>query len=154
MPIALSSVTPLVFLLSLIAIIPTAWAVGQYSRKVSSAGSFYAFIERAAGRGPGFLTGWALFGAYGALAVGGCASFDAFVSDVAKSQDWGSFSWLWPALIAGAVAVALSIRGVQVSEVVSVVMLGIELVIVIALSVAIFVHGGAEGFSLQPFNPG
>ncbi|MFI5783226.1 APC family permease [Nocardia sp. NPDC051570] len=144
---------PLVFLLSLIAIIPTAWAVGQCSRKVSSAGSFYAFVERAAGRAPGCLTGWALFGAYGALAVGGCASFGAFVSEVAKSQDWGSFSWLWPALISCAVAVVLSLRGVQVSEVVSVVMLGIELMVIIALSVSIFLHGGAEGFSLAPFNP-
>jgi len=142
---------PLIFLLAMLAILPTGWALAQYSRKISSAGSYYAFVERAAGRTWAFLTGWALFGAYGLLAIGGSASFGGYVAMVAHQRGWGSFSWFWPTVIGAIIAVLLSIRGIKASEVASIIMLGIEMVLLLVVSIVVFITGGNAGFSAKPF---
>ena len=61
---------PLVFVLALVGIMLSASSVAQFARKISSAGSFYGFIERAAGKQFGFMARWSTFGAYLGAAVG------------------------------------------------------------------------------------
>lgn len=145
---------PLAFLASMVGILFTAYAVAQYAAKVASAGSFYGFVQHAAGSRLGFLAGWCTFGAYFGSAIGGGVIAGAFLSSIIEADFHVSISYFWCASLVFLVAVALSIRGIKLSERFSVVMLAIELVAIAVVVGAIFVHGGAEGFSTAPFDLG
>ncbi|UGS35279.1 APC family permease [Capillimicrobium parvum] len=142
---------PLVFILAMVGVLLTAWTVAQYSRKISGAGSFYGFIQRAAGARLGFMAGWATFGAYLGAAIGGAAISGAFISDLLARHASIDIPWIWLALAVVAVVLALSIIGIRISERVGLVMLGIELLAVAIVVIAILVQGGDDGFSTKPF---
>ena len=142
---------PLVFLLALVGILLTASTVAQYSQKLSSAGSFYGFLEESSGRAGGFLTGWATFGAYLGTAVGGAAVTGAFLSQLLESHLHVQISWYVLALAVAVLVIAISVRGIKISERVSVIMLAIEAIAIAVVIGAIFLKGGANGFSLKPF---
>lgn len=145
---------PLAFLVSMVGILFTAYAVAQYSAKIASAGSFYGFVHQAAGSRAGFLVGWCTFGAYFGAAIGGGLISGAFLSSIIEAHFNIDISYFWCALAVFVVAVGLSIRGIKLSERFSVVMLAIELVAITVVVVAIFIHGGADGFSTAPFSLG
>lgn len=142
---------PLVFVLALVGIMLTASTVAQYGRKISSAGSFYGFIERAAGRPGGFMAGWSTFGAYLGAAVGGAAITGSFLSDLLNTHLSIYVSWYVLTLVIAVVVVAVSIRGLRISERVSLVMLSIEGVAIVVVVAAILLKGGANGLTLKPF---
>jgi amino acid transporter len=142
---------PLVYVLAMVGVLFTAATVAQYARKISLAGSFYGFIQHAAGARAGFLAGWATFGAYLGASVGGAAISGAFLSDLLQRHASWHVPWIWPALLIMGVVVALSIVGIRISERVGLVMLAIELLAVSVVIVAILVHGGDSGFSAKPF---
>lgn len=142
---------PLVFALAMVGVLFTAWTVAQYARKISGAGSFYEFVQRAAGPRLGFMAGWATFGAYLGAAVGGAGISGAFLSDLIQRHASTHIPWIWCALAVAAVVLTLSIVGIRVSERVGLVMLGIELIAVAVVVIAIFIHGGDSGFTAKPF---
>jgi len=142
---------PLVFVLALVGIMLSASTVAQFARKISSAGSFYGFIERAAGKQFGFMAGWSTFGAYLGAAVGGAAITGAFLSSLLDTHLHIYISWYVLALAIAAVVIAVSITGIKISERVSLVMLSIEALAIAVVVVAIFIKGGANGLTLKPF---
>ncbi|MHB1808733.1 MAG: APC family permease [Solirubrobacteraceae bacterium] len=142
---------PLDFILAMIGILLTASTVAQYSRKLSSAGSFYGFLHRAAGPQVGFMGGWATFGAYLGLSVGGAAIAGAFISELVGRYAHFDLPWIYPALFIAAVVIGMSIAGIRLSQQVGLVMLSIEVVAIIVVVIAIFVQGGASGFTAKPF---
>ncbi|WP_340539900.1 APC family permease [Nocardioides sp. GXZ039] len=145
---------PLVFLVSMVGILFTAYSVAQYSAKVASAGSFFGFVRQAAGPRAGFLVGWCTFGAYLGAAMGGSIVTGAFLSSILEAHFGIAISYFWTTLLTLVVAVGLSIRGIKLSERFSIVMLSIEVVAIVVVIGAIFLQGGADGFSAAPFDLG
>jgi amino acid transporter len=142
---------PLAFAVSMVGILLTAFAVAQYSRKVASAGSFYGFVREAAGDRAGFLVGWCTFGAYLGAAIGGGLICGAFISSIVEAHFSIDINYFWWALATFVVIVAFSIRGIRLSERISVVMLSIEVVAIAVVVVAILLKGGDSGYSSTPF---
>ena len=145
---------PLAFLASMVGILFTAYAVAQYAAKIASAGSFYGFVQQAAGSRLGFLVGWCTFGAYFGATIGGGVITGAFLSSIIEADFGVDISYFWCASVIFVLTVALSIRGIKLSERFSIVMLAIELVAIAVVIGAIFLHGGAEGFSAAPLDLG
>src|SRR6185312_2087948 len=141
------SSVPLVFVLAMVGILLSASTVAQFARKISSAGSFYGFIERAAGKHVGFMAGWSTFGAYLGAAVGGAAITGAFLSSLLDTHLHIYISWYVLALAIAAVVIAVSITGIKISERVSLVMLSIEALAIVIVVVAILIKGGANGLT-------
>jgi amino acid transporter len=142
---------PLAFILSMIGILFTATAVAQYSRKIATAGSFYGFVLRSGGKQAGFLAGWCTFGAYLGAAIGGVAITGAFISSIIQAHFSASIPWFWAGLATLAAVVLISYFGIRLSERFSLVMLSIEVISILIVLIAIFVKGGAQGYSAKPF---
>lgn len=143
---------PLAFILSGIGILFTAAAVAEYSKKVASAGSFYGFVLRSGGKEAGFMTGWAVFGAYLGASIGGVAITGAFISSIVQAHFDVNIAWFWWAMATLVVVLVISYLGVKVSQGFSLVMLAIEVVAILIVLIGIFVHGGQDGFSAKPFS--
>ena len=142
---------PLVFVLALVGILFTAGSVAQYSRKISTAGSFYGFVQHSAGRRAGFMAGWATFGAYLGAAVGGVGITGAFIADLLGRHTGLGIPWIFLSMAVAALVIVISVTGLRTSERFSFVMLAIEVVAIIVVVGAVFARGGADGFSAAPF---
>lgn len=142
---------PLAFILSMIGILFTAWTVAQYGRKIATAGSFYGFVVRSGGKRAGFLTGWCTFGAYLGASIGGVAITGAFISSIIQAHFAVNIPWFWAGLATLVAVVVISYFGIRLSERFSLVMLSIEVVSILIVLIAIFVKGGAHGYSAKPF---
>jgi amino acid transporter len=142
---------PLAFALSMVGILFTASTVAQYGRKIATAGSFYGFVVRSGGRKLGFLAGWCTFGAYLGAAVGGVAITGAFISSIVQAHFSIAIPWFWAALVTLVTVVVISFFGIRLSERFSLVMLSIEVISIVIVLIAIFIKGGASGYSAKPF---
>ena len=140
---------PIAFAISMVGILLTAYTVAQYARKVASAGSFYGFVRAAAGERGGFLVGWFTFGAYLGSSIGGGIICGVFVSSLMSKLGW-DVSYFWSALLVFAVTLVLNLRGIRISERISVIMLAIEVIAIVVVVGAILIKGGADGLSTAP----
>jgi amino acid transporter len=144
--------SPLAFVFGTAVCIAIAMVIGDYARKLPSAGSFYTYLTNTFGPKTGFVTGVLLFGAYVLLLPFQAAFFGAFVqgalANININVSWQVFS---VALLV--LSTALVVVGVRPSLTTVLVGLSFEMVIFLVLALIIVVHGGATGNSLKPFSP-
>jgi amino acid transporter len=144
--------TPLAFLIGLLVCVCIALVIGEYAKRLPSAGSFYTYLTRTFGPKTGFVTGVLLFGAYLLLFPFQLDFFGNFVSTLLASSgvhiSWVVFS---AALIV--LSTALGVLGVKPSLRTGLIGLGIEMTILTIFALVIIVRGGASGNTLQVFNP-
>ncbi len=144
--------TPLAFLIGLLVCVCIALVIGEYAKRLPSAGSFYTYLTRTFGPKTGFVTGVLLFGAYMLLFPFQLDFFGNFVSTLLASSgvhiSWVVFS---AALIV--LSTTLGVLGVKPSLRTGLIGLGIEMTILTIFALVIIVRGGASGNTLQVFNP-
>lgn len=144
--------TPLAFLIGLVVCVCVALVIGEYAKRLPSAGSFYTYLTRTFGPKTGFVTGVMLFGAYLLLFPFQLDFFGNYVSTLLASSgvhiSWVVFS---AALIV--LSTTLGVLGVKPSLRTGLIGLGIELTILTVFSLVIIVRGGASGNTLEVFNP-
>lgn len=143
---------PLVYVVSMAIVLTIAYSIGQLARKMPSAGAFYTYATRTIGPRAGFMTGWLIFVGYAFLIPAQSAIFGGFVHD-ALGRSGLNVPWWLLSIAITTVVVVLSVLDVGVSLKWGMVGLGFEVLILSILSVIIFIHGGAEGFTLTPFVP-
>ncbi|TDD03337.1 APC family permease [Saccharopolyspora terrae] len=134
----------------------TLFAVGfsAMARRLSQAGTFYAYIERGFGRrvGRGAAAG-ALF-AYFVVQVGGVGVFVAAAGSSMEHFLGVSVHWMVPAVAVIVTVWAIGRRGIDVGAKILGVLLILEAAILLVLAVAIVVRGGGpEGLSVESFAP-
>jgi amino acid transporter len=134
--------TPLAFLIGLLVCVCIALVIGEYARRLPSAGSFYTYLTRTFGPKTGFVTGVALFGAYMLLFPFQLDFFGNFVSSLLAASG---------ALII--VSTTLGVLGVKPSLRTGLIGLGFEMLILTIFSLVIIFKGGANGNTIQAFNP-
>ncbi|GAA4844107.1 APC family permease [Actinomycetospora corticicola] len=133
----------------------TIFSVGYIamSKRVTSAGGFYTFVSRGLGRvvgvGSGLLIALCYMIFVGAV-IGVMGYFAA--STVETFTGLALPAWLYMA-VGLAVMSLLAWFHIELTAKVLGVMLVAEVLALIVLSLAIFVAGGAEGFSAAPFDP-
>lgn len=145
--------SPFTFILGTLGVALMASTLAQFTRRVTSAGTFYKFITLSLGRQVGFVAGMLLMFAYALQSPTNSNLFGAFASTTLKT-DFG-ISIPWWALIAGIVVFvgALAWYSVHTSMTFDITFLIAEVVIVGVLLVLIVVKGGDAGQVPQAFSP-
>ena len=125
----------------------------EMSRRVTSAGGFYAFVSHGLGRGPGMGAAAVVTMAYAVLTAAIIGVFAYFASTTV--EDWtGASIPIW-ALLFGALGVNLLFAWFEVRLTARV--LGaffvVEVLVVLIFAVVVLAQGGASGLSAAPLNP-
>ncbi len=144
---------PFEFILATVGALCIAYTIGQFTRWVRSAGSFYAFNTRGLGPSAGFLSGWLLLVAYVLALPLVTLAFGAILSGVLERQLGVHAPWWLISTAVVAVTASLAIAGLGLSIRVDVAMLVIEFVLFLTLAVVIIVKGGADGNTAAVLRP-
>lgn len=144
--------TPLAFLIGLVVCVCIALVIGEYARRLPSAGSFYTYLTRTFGPKTGFVTGVALFGAYLLLFPFQLDFFGNFVSSLLATSGVHIAWWVFSAALI-VVSTTLGVLGVRPSLRTGLIGLGFEMLILTVFSLVIIFRGGAAGNTIQAFNP-
>jgi amino acid transporter len=143
---------PLAFVLAFATIACVAFAFVTFARVYASPASVGEFNARGLGPLAGSLSAWLLLLVYVLFTAGSAAEFGAFA---AAALAYGGFTIPWTPLALGCLAVAAyaGTRPMRTSSHTMIVVEGISVVAIVALSVVILARGGAHGLSLQPLTP-
>jgi amino acid transporter len=144
--------TPLAFLIGLLVCVCIALVIGEYARRLPSAGSFYTYLTRTFGPKTGFVTGVALFGAYLLLFPFQLDFFGNFVSSLLAASDVHIAWWVFSAALI-ILSTTLGVLGVKPSLRTGLIGLGFEMLILTIFALVIIVKGGAAGNTIQAFDP-
>lgn len=144
--------TPLAFLIGLLVCLCIALVIGEYARRLPSAGSFYTYLTRTFGPKTGFVTGLALFGAYLLLFPFQLDFFGNFVSSLLADSNVHIAWWVFSAALI-IVSTTLGVLGVKPSLRTGLIGLGFEMVVLTIFALVIIFKGGANGNTIQAFNP-
>jgi amino acid transporter len=149
--------TPLGFIVAGIGAIGLALVYGRFARYVPSAGGTYAIVRAGLGRDVGFLAGWVLL-AVGiifvpALLVASSFLLQNFFSLVAAGHPFLYTSWWGWAFILGAVVMAISYFGIQISVRTLLALTAIGVTLLLILDVVILAKGGAHGWAWASISP-
>jgi amino acid transporter len=154
---AVTGVTSVPAAFILVAVVLCVFSVGYVAmaRRISNAGAFYAFITRGLGRGAGVAGALIALVAYNLLQVGLYGMFGPTLEQYVQQKANVDIKWWVYALGAWAVVAVLGLIRVDLSSKVLGVLLSLEVVAIIALSIAGLIHpaGGHVSFhTLDPSN--
>jgi amino acid transporter len=144
--------TPLAFLIGLVVCVCIALVIGEYARRLPSAGSFYTYLTRTFGPRTGFVTGVALFGAYLLLFPFQLDFFGNFVSSLLAASGVHIAWWVFSAALI-TVSTTLGVLGIKPSLRTGLIGLGFEMLILTVFSLVIVFKGGAAGNTIHAFDP-
>ena len=142
---------PLAVILALVACLIAANSIGQLSRHLPSAGSFYTFVSHGIHPKVGFLVAWAFLlgvivgGPFLALQMG-------FVVAGTLNQEWGWSNdtwWIWTTLVC-LLVFALGWRGITASTRAGVILGAFEILVFVGISVTLIFQAGGDN-TLQVF---
>ncbi len=145
--------SPFVFLLGTLGIALMASTIAQFTRRVTSAGTFYKFITLSFGPSVGLVAGLLLMFAYALQSPLNTNLFGGFVSDTLDADFGISLPW-WLLMIVVVVLVgALSWYSVHTSMQFGIAFLIAEVTVVAILLVLIVFKGGDSGQVPEAFSP-
>ena len=144
---------PLSFLLATIVCLFIANTVSQFSKYLPSSGGYYSFITRGLGSRPGFMATCS-FLIYDILGPAGATGFLGYlISDMVRTQFDVDIPWWLIALTTFAVIWILTRQGIRLSMWVTALLGGLELLIMLALSITFLIHPGPGSSYTAPLNP-
>jgi amino acid transporter len=144
---------PISFLLSTIVCIFIGNTVAQFSKYMPSSGGYYSFTTRGLGSRVGFMATWSYL-IYDFLGPAGTTGFLGYlISDIVRTQFQIDVPWWLIALATFAVIWLLTRHGIRLSMRITALLGGLELLIMLALSVTFLVHPGPGSSYLAPLQP-
>jgi len=145
--------TPLVVLLSFIAAVCASAVVGQFAKRLPSAGSFFTYNSVALGQPTGFVTGNMMLFAYIIFVPAGAGAAAGFFSNFLTAAFKVHFSATWLVIIIMLGIMVLAYEGISTSASVDMIVLVFEMAVIIALVCAIFIEGGHGPSGYHLFDP-
>jgi amino acid transporter len=146
---------PLVFLISAVGMLATALSLAQFSGIYPSAGSFVTYISRALGvrvaTAIGVITIVGYMITFGGIYIFAGQYIVANVFGVTATGAGVNLLTVVVTLVYGAIVTVPVIIGLQFGVRVTVVLYLIEVVVLLVISFAVVLQGGAEGLSAAPF---
>jgi amino acid transporter len=145
--------TPFAFVVAILLMLLVGVSLAQLARFLPSAGGFYTYISRTLDARVGWFAGWInlLYDPFGTaidLAVLG------YVFNAALQYNYGdSFPWWATFIIAGVIVTAVIYRGIEITGRTQLILGGLEILILLAVSVHALISPGAGGVTFAPFNP-
>jgi len=150
-------VVPFVFLIALVASLPTALSFAMVAREMPSAGSVYTWIWNATRPSAGLFVGWILMGFYllAMIVLPGIFAlfFNEFLSFFGVSTGYGT--WVAGVLLTTVVVILVDYLGIKITIRATIIFMIFESAVLLALACTIFAKGGYTGhLSAAPLNPG
>jgi amino acid transporter len=148
-------ITPLAVLLALIAVLFTAFSMGELARHLPSAGGMYTYVGRGLGSYAGWLLAWAFLLASIVVPSVLFAAFGFFGASLITELTGYSQEYLWVplALICAGIVWFLTYRGISISTRVGVALGLIEIVIMVFVSALLVLNAGDRN-TTSVFIPG
>jgi amino acid transporter len=143
--------SPLTFLIGTIICLCIGIVVGEYAKRIPSAGAFYSYLRSTFGAATGFAAGIILALSYFVVFGFQIGFFSSFVQGL-TAADGFSVPWQIFAAALFLLSIGLAVAGVKPSLRAGLVALVIESAILLSLGLLIVVKGGATGNTLQVFN--
>src|SRR3954468_11831142 len=136
---------PLSVIFALVASLLAAGSIGQLSRHMPTAGSFYTYVSNGLHPALGFLVGWGfLLG----ILVGGpfLALQMGFIVAGTFNSEWGWSTDLWGVwtILVSLVVFYAGYRGIRASTRAGVLFAGFEILVFVALSLTLIVQAGGD----------
>jgi amino acid transporter len=142
---------PLSVILALVASLIAANSIGQLSKHLPSAGSFYTFVSHGIHPKVGFLVAWGFL--LGVLVGGPFLALQmGFVVAGTLNQEWGWSQdtwWIWTTLVC-LLVFALGYRGITASTRAGLVLGAFEILVFVGISVTLIFQAGGDN-TLQVF---
>jgi amino acid transporter len=148
--------TPFVFLLALIATLPTAISYAMISKEIPSSGSAYTWLWESLNPAMGIWVGWLLSSFFIIVVFLQPLLFGLFFNDLMRllGVNAGYDTFLTSVIFSTILIAAISYRGVEISEKGSVIDLIVQMVIVAALALTIIIILTVQGkLDFTPFLP-
>lgn len=143
---------PLAFVAAFVGIGFVAVSFLEFAKVRPHAGSLYAYNSLGLGIKAGFLSGWLLLGTYITFTASTAAMF-GYIAQVLLQNFGLKPPWYLMTIAVLALSTYLAYKDIRLSARFALVMEGLSILIIAALSVVIVVHGGASGNTLKPFEP-
>lgn len=146
--------TPFAFVIGIGIMFLVGLSIAQLARYLPSAGGFYTYLSRTLDARVGWFGGWInlLYDPFGTaidLAALGYVFNQALVANYSVN-----FPWWATFLIAGVVVTAVIYRGIEITGRAQLLLGGLEILLLLAVSVHSLISPGAGGITGAPFNPG
>jgi amino acid transporter len=147
--------TPLAVVLALIAVLFTAYSMGELARHLPSAGGMYTYLARGLGSFAGWLMAWAFLLAEPIVPAALYASFGLFGASLITTLTGfqNDLLWLPLAVICGLIVWFLVYRGITISTRVGVALGLIEIGIFLLISLLLIINAGSRN-TISVFIPG
>jgi amino acid transporter len=146
-------VMPISLLLATIVCLFIGNTVSQFSSYMPSSGGYYSFATRGLGSRAGFMATWSYL-VYEIPGNAGLTGFlGYFVSEMLRSEFKINVPWWSISLATIALVWSLTYRGIQLSARITAILGGIEVLIMLAMSVTFLLHPGKGSSYSAPLNP-
>ena len=148
-------VAPLAYLIGVVIVAMLGSTLVQLSKHLPSAGGYYTYVSRAIHPRAGFITSW-MYIFYAPLAGGPIYGFFGYITANELKANYGvNIPWLWWAcIVVGAPLVAfLQHRGIKISARAMLLLGGLEVLIVLVISIWGFFDPGRGGSAFASFDP-
>ncbi|TQK72445.1 APC family permease [Nocardioides sp. SLBN-35] len=131
------------------------FAVGYVTmaQHLARPGGLYAFIGAGLGRRAGDGASYVAAMLYALIAAGSIGAFSVFASSAAMNLLDLEVSWIAFAAVAVATMGTLGYRNVDLGAKILGVIISLEIGMILLVSIAIVLQGGADGLSVTPLNP-
>ncbi|MFL5928647.1 MAG: APC family permease [Gaiellaceae bacterium] len=145
---------PLAYLGAFVIALMLGYVLAQFSKYMTSAGTYYTFVSRSLGGRIGFLVAWTYLLFY-PVVVAQVGSFMGDTLEKTLKAEYGwTFKWWWFMVLLIILVAVTAYRGIEISTEIVIVLGIIETLIVLALAISGFIDPGAGGINLQWLNPG
>jgi amino acid transporter len=145
--------TPLVYLLTVIAMLITASGVMEMARALPSAGAFYTYVTRGFGPKAGFVTGGLIFAAYALLPPAEIGLIGGYLQGTFNEEFSTNIPWWIIGLVPAIAMTVLAFEGIISSLRTALILFSAEVVVVMVMALIVVFQGGHDGLNLHPFNP-
>jgi len=145
---------PLAYLGAFVIALMLGYVLAQFSKYMTSAGTYYTFVSRSLGGRIGFLVAWTYLLFY-PVVVAQVGSFMGDTLEKTLKAEYGwTFKWWWFMVLLIILVAVTAYRGIEISTEIVIVLGIVETLIVLALAISGFIDPGAGGINFQWLNPG
>ena len=144
---------PLAYLGAFVIALMLGYVLAQFSKYLTSTGSYYTYVSNSLGARAGFLAGWVYLLFYPVSVAQAAVFMGDSLQNTLKAEYGWAFEWWWFVTFIIVLVALTTYLGIQLSVGLMIVLGVIETLIVVALAIAGFADPGPGGVNFQWLNP-
>src|ERR1700754_4197647 len=146
--------TPLVYVVCVVVMLLAASGILAMARELPCAGAFYTYVTRGLGPRAGFVTGGLMFVAYALLPPAEVGLIGSYLQTTFRAEFGSNIPWWIIGLVPAGLMMQLAFEGIRSSLRAALILFSLEVLVAVGLALIVVGHGGHDGLTLEPLNPG